>query len=261
MSYTYFGSLLARLLGRPKEEATPPHPREVHRLAQALRPGDVLLVEGKGRISTVIRYLTQSTWSHAALYVGEAAAPTDAHGHRMVLVEADLNEGVRAVSLQTYAGLHTRICRPSGLSDAEIALVVQHAASRVGQRYDLRNIFDLLRYLLPALPVPLRWRRQMLRLGSGDPTRAICSTLIAEAFQSVRYPILPSIEHRPTGESNGETCTEEFAHRRHASLFVPRDFDISPYFEVVKPELSSGFDPHRLRWAEAEVHPLHAVLN
>jgi hypothetical protein len=31
---------------------------------------EVLLVEGNGHISGVIKYLPQSTWSHAALYVG-----------------------------------------------------------------------------------------------------------------------------------------------------------------------------------------------
>src|SRR5208282_354723 len=35
---------------------------------------------------------------------------------------------------------------------------------------------------------------RMLALGSGDPTHTICSTLIAEAFQHVRYPVLPRIE-------------------------------------------------------------------
>ena len=249
------GSRLAQLLARPKSPATEPHVREVQRLRQTLRPGDVLLVEGQSRISTVIRYLTQSTWSHAALYIGDAVVPPDAQGCPLSLVEADLNGGVRAVSLQTYAGLHTRICRPSGLTESEIVRVVQHAASRLGQRYDLRNVFDLVRYLLPALPVPRHWRRQLLRLGSGDPTRAICSTLLAEAFESVRYPILPFIEHRPTGDPNCMSCTEEFAHGRHASLFVPRDFDVSPYFEIVKPELNSGFDPHRVRWVEAAGQP------
>ena len=42
-----------------------------HRIPSALRatlqPGDVLLVEGNNHISGVIKYLTQSTWSHAAL--------------------------------------------------------------------------------------------------------------------------------------------------------------------------------------------------
>jgi hypothetical protein len=31
-------------------------------------------------------------------------------------------------------------------------------------------------------------------------------------------------------------------------LFTPRDFDLSPYFEVVKPKLKLGFDPHSLHW-------------
>jgi hypothetical protein len=56
----------------------------------------------------------------------------------------------------------------------------------------LKNITDLMRYLMP-MPVPQRWRRRALALGSGDPTRIICSALIAQAFESVRYPILPKV--------------------------------------------------------------------
>jgi hypothetical protein len=69
---------------------------------------------------------------------------------------------------------------------------------RLGHAYDLKNVFDLARYLLPVPPVPVFWRRRMLALGSGDPTRAICSTLIAQTFQSVRYPIPPQVEHSET---------------------------------------------------------------
>ena len=64
----------------------------------------------------------------------------------------------------------------------------------VGMKYDLKNVTDLLRYLLPKPLVPARWRRRMLVLGSGDPTRGICSTMLAQAFQSVRYPILPHVQ-------------------------------------------------------------------
>ena len=39
-------------------------------LERVIQPGDVLLVEGNTRISVAIKYLTQSTWSHAALYWG-----------------------------------------------------------------------------------------------------------------------------------------------------------------------------------------------
>ena len=99
----------------------------------------------------------------------------------------------------------------------------------IGMEYDLKNIVDLARYLVPTPPVPTRWRRGMLALGSGDPTRVICSTRIAEAFQSIAYPILPRIE-----------C--ETLHIRHHSLFTPRDFDVSPYFRVIKPTIEKGFD-------------------
>ena len=40
---------------------------------------------------------------------------------------------------------------------------------RLGHRYDLKNVFDLARYLLP-LPVPARLRGRLLAFGSGDPS-------------------------------------------------------------------------------------------
>ncbi|MCZ7654608.1 MAG: hypothetical protein M5R42_10510 [Rhodocyclaceae bacterium] len=141
--------------------------------------------------------------------------------------------------------MHTRICRPVGLSAEDRARVIGYALERVGQRYDLKNIFDLVRYLLPQPPVPVRWRRRMLALGSGDPSRAICSTLIAQALQSVRYPILPTVTRKV---ASAEDCYDEIMQIRHHSLFVPRDFDISPYFEIVKPTLARGFDYRQITW-------------
>ena len=38
-------------------------------LQAPLRPADVLLVEGHSKVSSAVKYLTQSTWSHAALHV------------------------------------------------------------------------------------------------------------------------------------------------------------------------------------------------
>ncbi len=163
------------------------------RLEAALRPGDVLLVEGESRISMAIKFLTQSTWSHAALFVGRGWPGGAAGPEPLTLIEADLRAGVRAVPLSAYAHMHTRICRPVGLATQEVEQLVGFVVGRLGQRYDLKNLLDLARYLLPAPPVPLRWRRRMIAFGSGDPSRAICSTLIVEAFQSVHYPILPEV--------------------------------------------------------------------
>jgi hypothetical protein len=224
-------------------------PSRSRELLASLRPGDVLLVEGQTRVSTAIKFLTQSTWSHAALYVGPHLA-RDGGPDDHCFVEADIKEGVRSTTVDEYTGLNTRICRPVGLSPQECRAVVDYAIARLGHQYDLRHVFDLARYLLPTPPVPTRFRRRMIALGSGDPTRAICSTLIAQAFQSIRYPILPDIEYLDADAPNCPGCVEEVLHIRHHTLFVPRDFDVSPYFEVVKPKLDTGFDFRRLTWSE-----------
>ncbi|MCC6211638.1 MAG: lipo-like protein [Burkholderiales bacterium] len=217
-------------------------------LAAALRPGDVLLVEGESRVSMPIKFLTQSNWSHATLYVGSSRRLGGAGPDAPTLIEADLRAGVRAVPLRAYTHMHTRICRPVGLAAPEIERVVDFAIGRIGHRYDLKNLFDLARYLLPAPPVPFHLRRRLIAFGSGDPSRAICSTLIAQAFQEVRYPILPEVTYRDAVDAAGRRCYRELLHIRDHSLFAPRDFDISPYFEIVKPVLQPGFDPHRLAW-------------
>ena len=96
----------------------------------------------------------------------------------------------------------------------------------------------------------------MIALGSGEATRVICSTLIAQAFQSVRYPILPRIERLPEHQHvNSDYSREEILHIRHHSLFAPRDFDLSPYFQIVKPTVECGFDHRRLKWADGITAP------
>lgn len=199
-------------------------------------------------ISTAIKYLTQSTWSHAALYVGaDDEELRTGCTHRFI--EADLLEGVRAVGIEVFASMPTRICRPVGLSEQERRAVTSFAIARVGHQYDLKNVIDLARYLLPTPPVPTWLRRRMIAFGSADPTRAICSTLIAQAFQSVHYPVLPDIEYRAAATENCLGCVDGILHIRHHSLFVPRDFDVSPYFRIVKPTIESGFDFRTLKWS------------
>lgn len=116
-----------------------------------------------------------------------------------------------------------------------------YAISRLGHTYDLKNMFDLARYLLPMPPLPRRWRRKMLTLGSGDPTKAICSSLIAQAFHSVGYPILPPFRRRSEGPT-AEAHNREILYIKHSSVYTPRDFDLSPYFQVVKPVIEQGFN-------------------
>ena len=239
------GARLGGFLERDKP-ASPVHiAQDFTALAASLRVGDVLLVEGRAKVSAAIRYATQSTWSHAALCVQDAA------GGGCELVEVTLRDGCHRIRLARYAGYNTRICRPASLTAAERQAVADYMIAQIGIQYDMRNIFDLVRYLLPVPPVPARFRRRMLALGSGDPTRAICSSLVARAFQSVRYPVLPRISYVRASRAS-RSQRRELWHIRHHSLYVPRDFDLSPYFQVIKPTLEAGFDHRGIRWAASD---------
>lgn len=246
------GRRLARFLSRPREGQAhlPTSPRE--QIAATLRKGDVLLVEGDSRFSSAIKFLTQSTWSHAALYIGDHLGAPEAGQEARVLCDVDVNDGVRLVPLSAFSHLHTRICRPVGLSAAELDALAAFMVARVGYQYDMKNVFDLARYLVRTPPVPDRMKRRMIALGSGEPTRAICSTLLAQAFESIRYPILPEVELHASGVPGAEQARAEILHIRHYSLYMPRDFDTSPFFRIIKPRIEQGFDFHRLVWGEGE---------
>ena len=196
----------------------------------------------------VIEYLTMSSWSHAALFVGDIPGRAEPDGEPHVLVEVNLGEGCVSAPLSRYTTFNTRVCRPVMLSYADQQRVVRFMVERIGLRYDMRNLFDLIRYFLPAAAAA-GWRRRAIAFGSGDPTRAICSSLIAEAFQAVGYPILPrvvpSVGRRCEGAPHAR---RQHYYIRHHSLFAPRDFDLSPYFAVVKPTLERGFDYKSIRW-------------
>jgi hypothetical protein len=246
----WLGRQIARYLTDEISGYEPAYPPDANALSRVLQPGDVLLIEGNTRVASIIKYLTQSTWSHAAMYVGEVAGAETPEGEPHVLVEAQIEEGVISVPLSKYQNSHVRVCRPVALTHQDRRAVVDFMVKRIGYEYDTKNVTDLMRYLLP-LPIPARFRRRMIALGSGAPTRGICSSLIAQAFQGVRYPILPRVKHHDDDRKvKSEFAREEILHIRHHSLYTPRDFDISPYFAVVKPTIEMGFDYKRYLWGE-----------
>ncbi|MFC4699440.1 YiiX/YebB-like N1pC/P60 family cysteine hydrolase [Glaciecola siphonariae] len=247
----YCGATLAKFLSQPRPNYRTFSTLSEHDLRACLQPGDLILVEGNSRISTAIKYLTQSTWSHVCLYIGEQ------DGLEPIL-EADLVEGVITVGLNKYEGFNLRICRPISIEEEDVKALLDFAISRLGHQYDKKNVFDLMRYLLPIPPVPNRYRRKLLEFGSGDPTKAICSTLVAQAFQSIRYPILPLADGPLADEPSTDKPSTDRAFSkqkraysaRHFSHFTPRDFDLSPYFEVIKPTLRRGFNYKDIQWRD-----------
>ena len=225
------GRRLAAYLSKPRPGYERLSRLPLQEIMQTLQPADIVLVDGNSHISTAIKYLTQSTWSHACLYVGGCQPDPDVPN----LIEADINNGVTQVALRKYEQYNLRICRPIGLSDADRHNIIEFARARLGHVYDLKNIFDLARYLVQSPAVPVRYRRDMITFGSGEPTRAICSTLIAEAYLEVGYPILP--DWIRVEDKQGEQVKVA----RHFTHYVPGDFDLSPYFNIVKPTIEHGF--------------------
>lgn len=271
--------LTARIL-RFLTEPLPHYERRVSNdpaaLRRHVRKGDVLLVNGDNRVSAIIRYLTQSAWSHAALFIGdelirrggeraEAARREFGAEADALLLEA-LPEGVVASPLSKYVGLNIRLVRPHNLRREHLAQIMDEAVAAIGWRYDLRNVLDLLRYLIPVQLVPARFHRTALHFGSGIPTEVICSSLIAQLFHRVRFPVLPTVEHADGFDGavrprRGGLLRNFFGHQsdeytgffrmRHPTLLTPADFDISPFFEIVKFNVIADgrFDYQRIRWA------------
>lgn len=241
---------ILRYLAKPTKRYAPFFAPDIEVVRKALQPGDIILIEGNTRLSAIIKFLTQSTWSHAALFLGERGSSESADESELpTLLEAEVATGVTTVPLSKYAHFNLRICRAAGLDSRNRQKVIEYALERIGKPYDSKQIVDLARYLFPYPPVPVWFRRRMLAIGAGDPTKAICSTLIGEAFASIRYPILP--ESRTIGGQVigiAPFVQSETDHIRKHGLYTPRDFDVSPYFRIIKPSIDDNFDYQELQW-------------
>ena len=219
----------------------PDHPADglsdFERLSDEIRPGDILLVEGRSQVSRIIKTITQSPWSHAAIYVGRlrnmevpshrtrARGFTDQDENSHLIVEAILGKGTIVSPLEHYRHFRVRICRPIGLSRADREQIIGFVIDKLGTDYDLRQVLDLARFMLPYEIIPRRWRSSLFRHNAGTQTRTVCSTLIAEAFEKVGFPILPVVLDDDDGKK---------LFKRNTRLFTPQDFDFSPYFDIVK---------------------------
>ena len=239
------------------------------RLYQHIRKGDVVLVEGELRISQLVKYATQSQWSHSALYVGDELLRRDgqlreqalAHFGEFadrLLVEALTAEGVVASPLEKYRWHNLRVCRPYGIEPADLDRVVDSVVADLGKRYDNRNFLDLTLMLLSPVKFGfLKTRTLQTCLGNCTDLQVICSGMIAKAFQRVSYPILPQID---VGDPPDEKLLETDPYRRpltmrHYSQILPRDFDLSPYFQIVKFNVieNGPFDYRHLTWKQSGV--------
>jgi len=208
------------------------------RVRYEVRPCDVILIEGRSRVSEIIRTVTQSPWSHSALYIGrihdiddrdlceKVRSFYDGDPREQLVIEAWLGKGTVVNPLEKYRTDSLRVCRPAGLSRQDAQHVLKFALQHLGFEYDLRQLLDLARFLFPYSVIPRRWRSSLFEHNAGSPTRSVCSSMIAAAFASVRFPVLPVLETLHDGSLRMIP--------RNTRLFTPRDFDYSPYFDIIK---------------------------
>jgi hypothetical protein len=267
---------LARYLSEPVSHYPLRGRNDFDRLKSSIRKGDVLLVEGDQRVSSVIKYLTQSCWSHAGLYIGDELLRRDDELRRKaietfgdaaehLIVEA-LVDGVVASPLVKYVDYNVRLCHPHRLRPEHLSVILDDTVASIGWRYDLRNILDLAFHLVFVSMLPGRHREEALRFGSGASSQVICTSLLGQLFHKVGFPVLPSVTY-PEPVSAGEKPPRRSVwsllrrrsrlysglfRRRHPTLLTPRDFDLSPYFQIVKFNIvpERKFDYSRIEWDE-----------
>jgi len=231
------------------------------RLRHVIHPCDVLLVEGRSRVGRYIRRFTASPWTHAALYIGHVQDIDDPilREHLIkhcseeikedpLVIESVLGQGTIVSSIKKYSEYHLRIARPAGISHQGAQQVISHVIQRIGSSYDISNIFELARLFAPWWLAPFLYRKRVLGVLPSNTNKEICSSAIAEAFQSIQFPILPLL--------NGEKENELKLTPIHPRLFAPCDFDFSPFFEIVKyPIIGMGYTS--LPWTESGAYQYH----
>lgn len=211
---------------------------DFERIRHEVRPCDVVLMEGRSRVAEVIKLITQSAWSHAALYIGRLHDIEDpllrdklrqfymGTPDTQLIIESELGLGTVVRPLTKYECEHLRICRPRNLDYKDSQQVVRYSIGRLGSSYDVRQIFDLARFLFPWFIMPRRWRSSLFSANPGKSTQTVCSTMIAEAFGSIQFPILPLVKR-----IEGDRVK---LYMRNPKLCTPSDFDYSPYFNIIK---------------------------
>lgn len=266
--------VLTRLLTTPLRSYEVRVPNSLTGLKQQLRKGDIILVSGDQRVSMVIKYLTQSTWSHTAIYIGDDLRRHDlarakelderfGEDARFLILEADNDDGVSCAPITKYVNHNLRVCRPRDLRREDFDRLMKYLLERLGLKYNFRHIFELARYFFPVSIIPRRFRKVALHYGGEHKHEVICSTLLARAFRSIGYPILPrvTVDEVEVQASFLSRLLRRNGHGIRAlyreedpAVITPRDFDLSPYFDIVKVNhvTEPKFDYRRIEWASDE---------
>lgn len=259
----YLRKKILSRLDRPRQNYQQLAYNNLEKLYKAVKIGDVVLVEGRSEMSSLIRLFSSSHWSHSAFYVGdrlrdfvdtEEISYAEKYGEDAshMVVEAYSGEGVIAAPLAKYVDYNIRLCRPYGIDESDLELVIETVIGRLGMHYDDQNIIAIALLALQTL-----WRSKSKTtlkacLGNCNDFQVICSGMIAQAFQSVSYPVVPALVPRTKEEVfDDNNPYGSGLMMRHYSQITPKDFDLSPNFEIIKYNIigNAQFD-YKSLWAD-----------
>lgn len=255
-------------------------------LKESLKPSDVLLVSGTSRISHVVKVLTVSPWSHVVLYVGdrrdllsekEKNEWIEIYGKECLshlVIDADPLFKVHLRPLDDYAKYMLRHCRPEALTKEDTVKVIDYALKQLKKRYDIGHIIRLMFFFATPWELFPQGVRRFVTDFSLSEQDTICSRVLAEAFESVGYPIRPTyIQYGQGSISRGALKLSKGLRDRGKSAFkllrggkissaihrltddryteihlrgsrhvTPADYDLSRFFSVIKCEDDLSID-------------------
>jgi hypothetical protein len=203
-----------------------------------VRPGDVILVEGRSTVGRKLRTITISRWTHSALYIGRPLDIEDADLRNILsnfitvandtplIIETRIGAGVTVRPLLDLEHDHLRICRPKGLAHKDVQQAIRYAVNHLGNYNEGTQLMDLTRFLFPWGLLPSSWRLPLFRRWPGRHTKNVSASFIAETFGFIQFPIYPLVK------ISTEQGTQLL--RRHPRLCMPFEIDMSPNFEIVK---------------------------
>lgn len=126
----------------------------------------ILLFEGRGFISKLIKFQTRSKWTHAAILMPDGQ-----------IVESWQGAGVRVKRLKSYVGV-TALGVPRA-SQQEWEMVIDYALDKVGAKYDYRSVAQFVT------------RRKESR---SSKDKWFCSELVFASFQHAGINLLKRVE-------------------------------------------------------------------
>lgn len=203
-----------------------------------LEPTDVVLIDANTLADRKIKAISGSRWSQAYLYIGRLhdirnsslRAAVNEHlncqSDTQLMLKVDLVKGIHITTISELRQQTFRICRPRGLSEEDKQSVINYAISRMSPQAKHAWWPAVRLMLVPWRLLSAKWRLRMFRYLSGRRLRRAVGGTVGDAFSFIQFPILPLVK--------GEEESTSKLYRQYPFIFFAADFDLSPYFDVVK---------------------------